>query len=155
MCFSDYLFKMVLIGDTHVGKSCLLIRFAVSQNTENQIYCSRVIFLLRFWIDGFILHWLILCLLGWLLSRELYLHHWSRFQIQNPPNQSKHYQVTNLGHSWSRALSHHHKCILQGRRWNYCSLRLDQQRKLFIHSCMAERNRETLRLWCQNHGLCE
>jgi hypothetical protein len=27
--FSDYLFKLVLIGDSCVGKSCLLIRFAV------------------------------------------------------------------------------------------------------------------------------
>jgi GTPase SAR1 family protein len=27
---SDYLFKLVLIGDTCVGKSCLLVRFAVS-----------------------------------------------------------------------------------------------------------------------------
>ncbi len=25
---SDYLFKLVLIGDTGVGKSCLLLRFA-------------------------------------------------------------------------------------------------------------------------------
>ena len=30
MCFSDYLFKLLLIGDSGVGKSCLLLRFAVS-----------------------------------------------------------------------------------------------------------------------------
>ena len=27
---SDYLFKLLLIGDSGVGKSCLLLRFAVS-----------------------------------------------------------------------------------------------------------------------------
>jgi len=27
----DYLFKLVLIGDSGVGKSCLLLRFAVSR----------------------------------------------------------------------------------------------------------------------------
>jgi GTPase SAR1 family protein len=30
---------MVLIGDTHVGKSCLLIRFAVSKNLK-RLYAS-------------------------------------------------------------------------------------------------------------------
>ena len=29
---SDYLFKLLLIGDSGVGKSCLLLRFAVSYN---------------------------------------------------------------------------------------------------------------------------
>lgn len=29
-CCSDYLFKLLLIGDSGVGKSCLLLRFAVS-----------------------------------------------------------------------------------------------------------------------------
>ena len=28
----DYLFKLVLIGDSGVGKSCLLLRFAVSDD---------------------------------------------------------------------------------------------------------------------------
>jgi Ras-related protein Rab-1A len=28
----DYLFKLVLIGDSGVGKSCLLLRFAVSSH---------------------------------------------------------------------------------------------------------------------------
>ena len=28
--FSDYIFKLLLVGDSGVGKSCLLLRFAVS-----------------------------------------------------------------------------------------------------------------------------
>lgn len=36
--FSDYLFKLLLIGDSGVGKSCLLLRFAVS-NSEYELYC--------------------------------------------------------------------------------------------------------------------
>lgn len=31
----DYLFKLVLIGDSGVGKSCLLLRFAVSIPNED------------------------------------------------------------------------------------------------------------------------
>lgn len=30
---SDYLFKLLLIGDSGVGKSCLLLRFAVSKKS--------------------------------------------------------------------------------------------------------------------------
>lgn len=30
--YSDYLFKLLLIGDSGVGKSCLLLRFAVCNN---------------------------------------------------------------------------------------------------------------------------
>ncbi len=29
LIFSDHLFKIVLIGDSGVGKSCILLRFAV------------------------------------------------------------------------------------------------------------------------------
>uniref|UniRef100_A0A7N8YGA5 Ras-related protein ORAB-1 n=1 Tax=Mastacembelus armatus TaxID=205130 RepID=A0A7N8YGA5_9TELE len=32
---SDYLFKLLLIGDSGVGKSCLLLRFAVSESFNN------------------------------------------------------------------------------------------------------------------------
>ena len=35
--YSDYIFKIVLIGDTSVGKSCLLTRFADDQFTENYV----------------------------------------------------------------------------------------------------------------------
>ena len=39
---SDYLFKLVLIGDSGVGKSCLLLRFAVSRTTSQRSESSRM-----------------------------------------------------------------------------------------------------------------
>ena len=37
----DHLFKLVLIGDSGVGKSCLLLRFADAQFTESYISSLR------------------------------------------------------------------------------------------------------------------
>ena len=37
----DYLFKLVLIGDSGVGKSCLLLRFAVSVLTRRRILLHK------------------------------------------------------------------------------------------------------------------
>lgn len=37
--FSDYLFKLLLIGDSGVGKSCLLLRFAVSFPVSDTSEC--------------------------------------------------------------------------------------------------------------------
>lgn len=37
LCFSDYLFKLLLIGDSGVGKSCLLLKFADDTYTESYI----------------------------------------------------------------------------------------------------------------------
>ncbi|KAL5064250.1 hypothetical protein RYX36_025987, partial [Vicia faba] len=34
----DYLFKLLLIGDSGVGKSCLLLRFAVSSGPLSFLY---------------------------------------------------------------------------------------------------------------------
>lgn len=43
----DYMFKMVLIGDSCVGKSCVLIRFADDNFTENHVTTIGVDFRFR------------------------------------------------------------------------------------------------------------
>jgi GTPase SAR1 family protein len=35
--YSDFIFKIVLIGDTCVGKSCLLVRFADDQFSDTYV----------------------------------------------------------------------------------------------------------------------
>jgi len=43
----DHLFKLVIIGDTSVGKSCLLVRFADHSYTESYISTIGVDFKIR------------------------------------------------------------------------------------------------------------
>lgn len=50
----DHLFKLVLIGDSGVGKSCILLRFADDSFTESYITTIGVDF--RFVVSYIVLH---------------------------------------------------------------------------------------------------
>ncbi len=66
----DYLFKLLLIGNSSVGKSSLLLRF--SDNIFSERYFPHL--------------------------SQLLAHHRCRFQDQNLRNWRKHHQTSNLGH---------------------------------------------------------
>lgn len=87
--FSDYLFKLLLIGDSGVGKSCLLLRFAVSSSLSPSKTCFPItvnilMSLLQLKCLVFphpvLLYFICAICVGWHLHRELHQHHWSGLQ---------------------------------------------------------------------------
>ena len=50
----DFLFKLIIIGDSGIGKSCLLNRFADDVYTDSYISTIGVDFKIRIWIQGYL-----------------------------------------------------------------------------------------------------
>lgn len=83
----DHLVKLIIIGDSSVGKSCMLLRFAEDSFPTNHMPTIG----------------------KQLLTRR------HRLQNKNYFRQRAASQAASLGHGWPRALSHHHVDLLQRR----------------------------------------
>lgn len=124
--FSDYLFKLLLIGDSGVGKSCLLLRFAVSYYcqplNDSAPPINSAISLFCCWPD------LVLCChlpstlpAGRHLHRELHQHHWSGLQDPHHWTWRQNYQTADCENTRTHCNLH---CSLGFN--NYCYHNMQQ-----------------------------
>ena len=123
----DYLFKMLLIGNSGVGKSCLLLRYAVSalnlqatspveQTCVNRVYV-----------------WL-----GKQLQRKFLQHNRSGLQDQDDSAGQPGHQATNLGHRGAGAIQDFDSQLLQGRAGHHHRLRHHRPRVLLKRQAVDE-----------------
>ena len=85
----DYTFKIVLIGDSAVGKSCILLRFADDQFNDQFYATIGVDF--RF----------------------------KNVEVNEKNVKLQIVRIVNLvGHSRTRKIQNHHFCLLSRSRWN-------------------------------------
>jgi hypothetical protein len=96
----DHLLKLIIIGDSSVGKTCLLLRFA-----EDSFPVSHMPTIGKY---------------------PLSLNYLLRHRFQNQENQCRRQEseVAGLGHSWTGALPHNHSDLLQGRDRYHTGIRL-------------------------------
>jgi len=121
----DYLFKLLLIGDSGVGKSCLLLRFADDTYTESYISTIGVDFKIRtIELDGKTVK------LQIVRSTESY-----RIKA--------HIRLTAsiVGHGRPRALPYHYLILLPRGARHLCRLRCHRHGQLQQREAVAARDR--------------
>ena len=121
----DYLFKLLLIGDSGVGKSCLLLRFADDTYTESYISTIGVDFKIRtIELEGKTVKLQIVCsffftiLYHLILSYTIlychtyiiYYHTYHTFNFNT---------LTSVGHRRPGTIQNNHFFLLQRRSWHH------------------------------------
>jgi hypothetical protein len=115
----DYLFKLLLIGDSGVGKSCLLLRFADDTYTESYISTIGVDFKIRtIELDGKTVK------LQIVRTRPIpKAHAWLCVSHADA-------RFHAVGHRGPRTLPHHHIVLLPRRPWHLRCLRCHRHGQL-------------------------
>ena len=87
----DYLFKLLLIGNSSVGKSSLLFRFVENVWDDNFVPTIGVDFVIK---------------------KILIFNKFFNIEIKNSRSKRKKGEIANMGYSWSRKIQKYHSKLL-------------------------------------------
>lgn len=127
----DYLFKLLLIGDSGVGKTCILFRF--SEDAFNTTFISTIGTLILAFHEHYVYNSLFLGIDFKIRTIELdgkkiKLQIWDTAgQVQYTYLLTETSSIINCNFLFLGTLPHNHHCILSWRNGNYAGLRCDQR----------------------------
>ena len=129
-----------LIGDSGVGKSCLLLRFADDAYQENYISTIGVDFV-RYPLSSKFFPLEILSALCTLTIRFAENSHCRA--------RRKDHQAADLGHRWAGAVPHNYQQLLPRRAWHHRCVRCYRAGVIQQREAVAERDRPLCQRECQ------
>ena len=163
----DLLFKLLLIGDSGVGKTWQVTNSLLGWSAKKNLW--KYIKPLWIWVPNpwrdIIWHWSIqhpVSVLRWRIQQHIHLDDWNRLQNQNhraPRKEdqtagkatwafmvsrwvtltySENGKLTDLGHRGTRTVPHHHHELLQGGHGNHARVWYHQLEELRQHCQVVE-----------------